>query len=232
IGKLTLRAVARKAGVSHNAPYNHFADKAALVEALVAEGFARFVVELRAAYDQTPGLPLDKVVALGVAYVRFALLHPPLFRLMFRPELRSSQRESDEPPPAVDTASDTQPYGEGFQILLDGLAAAQEAGQLAGGNGLLLALSAWSIDHGLALLILDGAAGQLAASPQAGAHLAEQVMTVLRYGLQVRTSAQQREGGGLPLVCCPRQLPLSWREWTRVCKRERRGRPLNIARAG
>src|SRR5271165_5831849 len=84
---LTLREVARKAGVSHNAPYNHFADKAALIAAVVEDAFKLFGHSLRQAYDETPGTPLDKVMALGSAYVRFAVDHPPLFRIMFRPEL-------------------------------------------------------------------------------------------------------------------------------------------------
>jgi AcrR family transcriptional regulator len=73
LGSLSLREAARRAGVSHNAPYRHFPDRAALLAALAAEGFAL----LGAALENRSGREL------GEAYVRFALAHPQRFRLMF-----------------------------------------------------------------------------------------------------------------------------------------------------
>ena len=70
---LSLREAARRAGVSHNAPYRHFADRDALLAALVAEGFA----QLERALESRAGREL------GEAYVAFALAHPQRFRLMF-----------------------------------------------------------------------------------------------------------------------------------------------------
>src|ERR1700674_5400381 len=70
---LSLRAAARRAGVSHNAPYRHFPGREALLAALAAEGFAMLAERLRG----QPGR------AMGEAYVRFALEHPQRFRLMF-----------------------------------------------------------------------------------------------------------------------------------------------------
>ena len=73
LASLSVREAARRAGVSHNAPYRHFPDREALLVALAADGFAA----------------LDKVLngksgrELGEAYVRFALAHPQRFRLMF-----------------------------------------------------------------------------------------------------------------------------------------------------
>lgn len=73
LDSLSVREAARRAGVSHNAPYRHFPDRDALLAALAADGFAA----------------LDKVLngrsgrELGEAYVRFALTHPQRFRLMF-----------------------------------------------------------------------------------------------------------------------------------------------------
>src|ERR1700716_321467 len=85
---ISLRETARRAGVSHNAPYRHFPDREALLAALAAEGFAMLGERLR---DQ-PGR------VMGEAYVRFALEQPQRFRLMFGgllpmakyPELRSA----------------------------------------------------------------------------------------------------------------------------------------------
>jgi len=70
---LSVREAARRAGVSHNAPYRHFADREALLAALVAEAFER----LNATLENRAGREL------GEAYVAFALEHPQRFRLMF-----------------------------------------------------------------------------------------------------------------------------------------------------
>jgi AcrR family transcriptional regulator len=73
IASLSLRDAARRAGVSHNAPYRHFADREALLAALAAEGFAMLADRLRGRQG----------AELGMAYVQFALEHPQRFRLMF-----------------------------------------------------------------------------------------------------------------------------------------------------
>ncbi len=78
---LSLRAVARAAGVSHNAPYRHFASREALLAALAAEGFGR----LGAALRQAGGL-----AGQGRAYLAFAAEHPALYRLMFGAELQGT----------------------------------------------------------------------------------------------------------------------------------------------
>ena len=70
---LSLRDAARRAGVSHNAPYRHFPDRGALLAALAAEGFAMLADRLRG----------RRGPELGMAYVQFALEHPQRFRLMF-----------------------------------------------------------------------------------------------------------------------------------------------------
>jgi len=73
VAGLSLREAARRAGVSHNAPYRHFPDREALLEAMVAEGFE----QLNRALESHSGREL------GEAYVAFALEHPQRFRLMF-----------------------------------------------------------------------------------------------------------------------------------------------------
>ncbi len=78
---LDLRKVARKAGVSHTAPYRHFEDKRALVAAIAEEGFGRLTERLKNAVSGVaPGLQL---LALTRAYVDFALTEPALMREMF-----------------------------------------------------------------------------------------------------------------------------------------------------
>jgi len=127
VASLSLRDAARRAGVSHNAPYRHFADRDALLAALAAEGFGMLGEALRAKSGR----------ALGEAYVRFALEHPQRFRLMFGgvlpmaryPELRESA-------------------GRAYQALADSLRELPDPA--------LAAAAAWSLVHGLAQLLLDG----------------------------------------------------------------------------
>ncbi|GAB3992190.1 TetR/AcrR family transcriptional regulator [Glycomyces albus] len=78
---LSLRAVAKRAGVSHAAPAHHFGDKAGLLTAVAAEGYDRFADALERAWET------GDFIEVGVAYVRFALDNRPYFEIMFRPEL-------------------------------------------------------------------------------------------------------------------------------------------------
>src|SRR5215217_151305 len=73
VAALSLREAARQAGVSHNAPYRHFADRQSLLAALAAEGFELLAAAMRGHSGKE----------MGEAYVRFALEHPQRFRLMF-----------------------------------------------------------------------------------------------------------------------------------------------------
>jgi AcrR family transcriptional regulator len=133
---LSLRQIARDVGVSATAVYRHFPDKAALLGALCQEGDHMLAEAFRKAMAKAkPGH--DAFDAMGRAYVRFALAHPALFRLMMSPT--GAQREG----------------GEASAMLSDTL-------QELGGSRLTKAqrdvqrLKAWSIVHGLAMLMLDG----------------------------------------------------------------------------
>ncbi|MEL6606228.1 MAG: TetR/AcrR family transcriptional regulator [Cyanobacteria bacterium J06614_10] len=141
---LSLREVARQAGVSHTAPYRHFADKAALLSAVAEEGFIEFGQYLKDAL--IAGDPAGSLQAAGTAYVRYALDHPTHFRVMF-----SHFPESEPVDSALYTVSK-----EAFQILVDIIEAGQAAGAMKPGDAYLLALGRWSMVHGLAMLLLDG----------------------------------------------------------------------------
>jgi AcrR family transcriptional regulator len=87
VDALSLREVARAAGVSHAAPYAHFADKAALIGALKANGFTLLGQALVEALAGAPSDPRARLLALAGAYVRFASEHAAFFQLMFRKRL-------------------------------------------------------------------------------------------------------------------------------------------------
>ncbi|MBL1082874.1 TetR/AcrR family transcriptional regulator [Streptomyces actinomycinicus] len=134
---LSLRAVARRAGVSATAPYRHYADRDALVSAVAAEGYRELAAHLAAAHP-SPATP-DDLAAVGVAYVRFALDHPALFRVMFA---EPCDPANDERATAVAAVSE---YVAGL---------VRRA--FPGADPEVLATAVWALVHGLAFLYLDG----------------------------------------------------------------------------
>ena len=130
---LSLRDLARRAGVSHAAPAHHFGDKAGLLTALAVEGFDLLTDALDRAGDD--------LLELGVAYVRFAVDHRAHFEVMFRPEL---YRPDD--PAVVAARSRTAARLRGGVSALAGPSSAERD-----------TLAAWSIVHGFATLWLAGA---------------------------------------------------------------------------
>lgn len=187
IDSLTLREVARQAGVSHAAPYHHFADKSALVEAVVVESFHGLTTALREATTSS-ATPIEHVMTLGKAYIRFAVEHPAAFRLMFRPELRHASFSERPEYPANSSLIDEAAL-EAYQLLTDGIIACQQAGCIPVGDPAPLTLTAWSTVHGLALLILDGSLGTMVPREQRGEevdHLTKSVTQILMHGLLAR----------------------------------------------
>jgi AcrR family transcriptional regulator len=145
IGALSLREVARKAGVSHNAPYHHFKDRGSLLAALVEEGFATLAREMVAGRAAAPD-PQARLEACGLAYIRFALASPARFKLMFRPELTgpdAAAAVAESSTPALDT-------------LTAAIVEAQAGGLAPAGDPKPLVLTCWAAVHGLASLLLDG----------------------------------------------------------------------------
>jgi AcrR family transcriptional regulator len=82
----SLREVARRAGVSHNAPYNHFADRAELLACVAAAGFEQVRARMQAAITKNMSAG-NAMMAIARAYVDFAIENPALYRLMFGPAL-------------------------------------------------------------------------------------------------------------------------------------------------
>jgi AcrR family transcriptional regulator len=141
--QLSLREVARRAGVSHAAPYRHFADKEALLAAVAEEGFRGLHDAMAKAAAASPG-PVEALQATGRAYVAFALDRPAHFKVMF-----ASDRA--RPYPELDAAAACA-----FGVLVSTLQRGVDAGALVQRPAAELAIPAWSIVHGVAHLLLDG----------------------------------------------------------------------------
>jgi AcrR family transcriptional regulator len=185
IDAVTLREVGRRAGVSHAAPYHHFPDKAALIEALAAEAFRRFTRVLSAVWEQSIDAPLEGLAALGETYVNFALDHPEEFRLMHMPGLRRTEPGSLSPV----TAAAAEAYG----VLRDAVSVCQERGLIPGSDPGSHALAAWSCVHGLAVLVLDGLLVGDFNPGEKGRDAVRSVIRILAEGLKPRDQAQQSE---------------------------------------
>ncbi len=144
---LTLRAVAREAGVSHAAPTHHFGDLTGLLSELAAIGFRQFGQAMAAA-DASAATPPEKGVASARAYVAYAQAHPGMYGLMFRSERLDHAR------PSLHEASEAS-----FAGLTRGVAASRHEQiskeQLTLDQAAAIA-SAWSLVHGFTMLLLDG----------------------------------------------------------------------------
>lgn len=143
--QFTLREVARRAGVSHAAPYKHFPDKAALLTELALFGFQRLHRALNDAVAASDNVIDAEFDAMALAYLTFGLKNPALYRLMFGAEV------------AAATALHLQPRAMApFDLLLGVLQRGQIAGRVVDRPIRGLAAACWAQLHGLTLLELDG----------------------------------------------------------------------------
>jgi AcrR family transcriptional regulator len=150
LGSLSMREVARRAGVSHQAPYHYFADREAILAELAGEGFDKLYDYMVSAI----GLARDKTGrnrALGEAYIRFALNNPEVFRLMFRCEMVDLLKYPEA----------KQKADRCFHYVAEVLGAGASAVSVTDKTSaeLVPVIAAWSIAHGLATLMLEGKLG-------------------------------------------------------------------------
>ncbi|TVY02745.1 TetR/AcrR family transcriptional regulator [Mycolicibacterium porcinum] len=135
--ELSLRAAARRAGVSTAAPYRHFADRDALLSAVAAVGYRELATQLAAA-NPSPETP-DDLADIAIAYVNFALQRPGLFRAMFAE-------------PCDPTSPERVAAGEAISEYLRSIV--RQA--LPTSDPDAMANAVWALVHGLAFLHLDG----------------------------------------------------------------------------
>lgn len=165
----SLRAVARRAGVSPTAPYRHFADRAALESALAAEGFRALKADLSRG-NELPS-SVERLLEFGVSYVDFALRRPALFRLMFGQECDDTNDER---------VRATSELHEWLALALVRV--------FPGADVAALATACWSLAHGLAFLHLDG---KLSSTPKSA--VASRVRAAFHAIIGAREASNQRK---------------------------------------
>ena len=154
---LSLREAARRAGVSHAAPYRHFPDREALLAALAAQGFEALGEQLRATGE-------TGARAIGVAYLRFALAQPQRYRLMFGVALSLSAH-----------ADLRRAAEDAYNALARGLPPGDARAARASGA------AAWALVHGLASLLIDGHLSRAAADAGGDEALVREALGVVRF---------------------------------------------------
>jgi AcrR family transcriptional regulator len=172
---LTLRALARAAGVSQAAPYRHFADRRQLMAGVAAQGFRAMqqamLEEMQRASAQSPRAGLRMV---AVAYVKFGLANPALYRVMFGPEVA----KADDLPELRET-------GRGvLGFVAEGMRRLQEGGLIGPGDPWLMAVTTWATLHGLVMLALDGQTAGVAPGIDA---LVDEAMRIMMFGMAARS---------------------------------------------
>src|SRR5579862_678456 len=168
---LDLRKVARRAGVSHAAPYRHFADKQALIAAINEEGFHRLAERIQATLREASDEPFEQVLGVALAYVGFAKEYPWLMREMFSG--LAIEREAFADLQAASKAV--------YRLYIDVIRYGQERGQITEGDPAALAGVLWSVLHGLAMLIIEQQMRPYADGPEGAERVTRYTIEVL-YG--------------------------------------------------
>lgn len=164
LAALSLREVARRLGVSHNAPFKHFSSREALLAAMAEQGFE----DLAARQAQAAAGGGDQVMlARGLIYVTFALERPALFRLMFSGEVDRERFPALAVRAETSLQQVTRHIGEAF-------------GEEAAGDA---TLSAWAFVHGLANLLLDGQIPPALRAGRSDEGIAKAVIAAMAHGL-------------------------------------------------
>ena len=146
VSGVSLRDVARRAGVSHGAPAHHFGTKAGLLTEFATAGYELLAESIITAIGAaSPASLRAELAAMGRGYVKFAITHPAHFEVMFR-------LDALEPANAEFTAASDAAYG----LLLATIERCRAAGLLQGRSPELVAVSAWSVVHGLSALWISG----------------------------------------------------------------------------
>ena len=143
--ELSLRALARRVGVSQTAPYRHFSDKNELLAALATRGYRKLLADLEAAGRRAGANPVDQLFAFAHSYVNYAVSNPDLFKLMFGPALQPQEAYPELRQASRDT----------YELVRSIMRSGIEQGIFRQEDVAYLANSGWSAIYGLATLKVD-----------------------------------------------------------------------------
>lgn len=143
IEALSLRKVAKRAGVSHTAPYAHFTDKQALIAAIAAAGYRKLYDALFAAQDLQDSA-IDRLMATAHAYLQFALDEPDHFKITFSGVVEAEQNYPDY----------VEQSKRCFALVVAVVEGCQLTGPFQEGDTQIIAVSIWSCIHGFVQLLL------------------------------------------------------------------------------
>lgn len=142
---LSIRKVAKRVGVSHTAPYNHFPDKQALLAAISTAGHEQLHQVLLNTFEKFKDTSTELVTEIAWSYLQFALDDPGRFKLMFSGALE----EERDHPNYIDSSQ------ENISLLEEIIAVCQNKGQLGEGKVRMIAIRLWSSVHGFTNLMLE-----------------------------------------------------------------------------
>jgi AcrR family transcriptional regulator len=143
LAALSMREVARRAGVSHQAPYHHFRDREGILAAIAMDGFTKLHAGMTKAVAKLTD-PVARLNAVGGAYLAFAVRYPAHFKIMFRSELV-----------AIDQYDELHRCAEAAFGFVTSIVA-EVARRRGAKDTLPLVIAAWSLAHGAATLLLEG----------------------------------------------------------------------------
>ena len=173
---LTIREVARRAGVSHAAPYRHFTDKDELILAVVEQGFELMHTTMMAEKAAAGPDPLDQFAASGMAYLNFSMRYPAYYRVMFSGDLLNST--GHESLQHTSSAAFTQ--------MLEDIEICQKLKILRAGDPMLQAIAILSSVHGFSTLANDNRIGYLVGDNYSIEQVRDFVMASIFQGLGVQ----------------------------------------------
>lgn len=146
---ISLRSVSRRANVTHTSAYHYFADKAALLAAMAAEGYATLDAAMAAEMERAGDSPHERLLAAGLGYLKMAAADPAIYDLMFNA-------------PAFHDCAEFANVGDNaFQRLLDAVATIRTATNTTVGDALTDAMLLWETVHGCAMLAYAGQLQQM-----------------------------------------------------------------------
>ena len=190
VAGLSMRQIADRVGVTATAIYHYFDGKQALINRVVLSAFERFGSYLKDAMNAHPKGSVERVIALGEAYLRFALEDQAYFRVLFsiQPKPRAAMEKLPEDGgyhllrQAVSEAIDAGTIGEAHSAVAD----AMDSGVVRKANADLVSMYLWSVAHGLVTLSLCGASDQCHREGQpSGVDLLRAFMPFVMDGIRV-----------------------------------------------